>query len=157
MRTASPQDVDSDDVNAYLQEITAEDFTAKDFRTWHGTVLAAIALQEVEQFDTKAKAKKNLVSAIESVAQRLGNTPAVCRKCYVHPAIIEAYMNGEALKVFKERADHELKHSLHQLTPEEAAVLALLQQSLARQTDKNFLRKQLAASIKAQRKLAQAA
>jgi DNA topoisomerase-1 len=109
-------------------------------------------LQEVQEFDTEAQAKKNLVRAIETVADRLGNTPAVCRKCYIHPAVIEAYMAGEAMKAFKQRADQELKHSLHKLKPEEAAVLTLLQQHLARQTDKNFLQTQLAASIKARKR-----
>ncbi len=83
------RDVDSADVNEYLREISGHDFTAKDFRTWAGTVLAAMALQEFEAFDSKTQAKKNIVRAIESVAERLGNTPTVCRKCYVHPEIID--------------------------------------------------------------------
>ena len=83
-----PHTIDSADVNAYLQEISGQPFTAKDFRTWAGTVLAAMALKEFESFDSEAAAKKNIVSAIESVAERLGNTPSVCRKCYVHPAIL---------------------------------------------------------------------
>ncbi|HVM45820.1 MAG TPA: DNA topoisomerase IB, partial [Candidatus Thermoplasmatota archaeon] len=79
------RDVGSADVNEYLRDITGEDFTAKDFRTWAGTVLAAVALQEVATYETKAEAKRNVTAAIERVAKRLGNTPAVCRKCYVHP------------------------------------------------------------------------
>src|SRR5690606_32175282 len=78
------RDVKSDDVNAYLKEITGQDFTAKDFRTWAGTVLAARALREFEQFDSATQAKRNVVQAIETVARRLGNTRAVCRKCYIH-------------------------------------------------------------------------
>jgi DNA topoisomerase-1 len=79
------RDVNSSDVNSYLREITGRDVTAKDFRTWAGTVLAALALQEFEGFDSQAKLKKNVRSAIERVAARLGNTPTICRKCYIHP------------------------------------------------------------------------
>jgi DNA topoisomerase I len=82
------RDVTSSDVNAYLREISGEDITAKDFRTWHGTVLAAMALQEFEKFDNQAGAKRNVRSAIQKVATRLGNTPTICRKCYIHPEII---------------------------------------------------------------------
>ena len=101
--------VDSSDVNAYLQEISGEAFTAKDFRTWAGTVLAAMALKEFETFDSEAAAKKNIVAAIEHVAERLGNTPSVCRKCYVHPAILEAYIDGSMLTALRHRAEEELK------------------------------------------------
>jgi DNA topoisomerase I len=88
------QDVTSADVNAYLQEITGSDITAKDFRTWAGTVLAAMALRELEGFDSAAKAKKNIRTAIERVAARLGNTPTICRKCYVHPEVINSYLEA---------------------------------------------------------------
>lgn len=84
--------IDSSDVNDYLREITGQDFTAKDFRTWAGTVLAASALCKLIQFETERQAKKHIVAAIETVAARLGNTVAVCRKCYIHPAVFEAYM-----------------------------------------------------------------
>ena len=87
------QNVTSQDVNEYLREITGEDFTAKDFRTWGGTVLAAIALSTQGNFETKKQAKSNIKTAICAVAELLGNTPAVCRKCYIHPVIIEAYLN----------------------------------------------------------------
>ena len=87
------QDVTSQDVNQYLREIAGEDFTAKDFRTWGGTVLAAMALSTQEDFQTKKQAKSNIKIAICAVAELLGNTPAVCRKCYVHPMIVEAYLN----------------------------------------------------------------
>src|SRR6202000_256995 len=88
------QVIHSDDVNEYLRAATDEDFTAKDFRTWAGTVLAALALREIETFDSAAKAKKNIRLAIEKVASRLGNTPTICRKCYVHPALINSYLEG---------------------------------------------------------------
>jgi DNA topoisomerase I len=86
------RDVTSQDVNEYLRQIAGEDFTAKDFRTWGGTVLATIALSKQEQFETKKQAKANIKTAICAVAELLGNTPAVCRKCYVHPVILEAYL-----------------------------------------------------------------
>lgn len=124
------QDVTSGDVNAYLREISGEDFTAKDFRTWAGTKLAAEALAEFEEFDSDAAAKKNVVTAIERVASRLGNTTAVCRKCYVHPAVIGAYLDGDTVTTIRERAEKELATNLHDLEPEEAAVLMLLHEHL---------------------------
>ncbi|MFC7515599.1 DNA topoisomerase IB [Herbaspirillum sp. GCM10030257] len=123
--------IGSSDVNDYLRSITGEDYTAKDFRTWSGTVLAALALQEYEKFDSEAQAKKNVVRAIESVAEKLGNTPSICRKCYVHPAVIESYLDGTMLHALQQRARDELKTDLHALGPEEAAVVALLQQRLS--------------------------
>jgi DNA topoisomerase-1 len=122
--------VDSADVNDYLREITGEDYSAKDFRTWAGTMLAAIALQEYEKFDSEAQAKKNIVRAIESVAEKLGNTPSICRKCYVHPAVLDAYLDGTMLQALQQRAQEELLKDIQALRPEEAAVLALLQQRL---------------------------
>jgi DNA topoisomerase-1 len=122
--------VGSSDVNDYLRTITGEDYTAKDFRTWSGTVLAALALQEFEKFDSETQAKKNIVRAIESVAEKLGNTPSICRKCYVHPAVIDAYLDGAVLQVLRERTEEQLVDELHNLPPEEAAVLALLEQRL---------------------------
>lgn len=124
-------DVGSEDVNDYLRSIAGESFTAKDFRTWVGTVLAMLALQEFEAFDSQVQARKNVVRAIESVAERLGNTPAVCRKCYVHPALLDAYLDGSLLDSLRQRADRLMSASLPKLKPEEAAVLALLQRRLA--------------------------
>ena len=127
---ANPRDLKSEDVNAYLKQITGQDFTAKDFRTWAGTVLAARALQEFEQVDSEAKRKKYIVRAIEEVAKRLGNTKAVCRKCYIHPQIIESYLDGSLIENLQKKAQTMLK-PLHALHPEEAAVLALLTRRLA--------------------------
>jgi DNA topoisomerase-1 len=124
------QDVTSADVNAYLQEITGADITAKDFRTWAGTVLAALALRELEGFDSAAKAKKNIRTAIEQVASRLGNTPTICRKCYVHPELISTYLEGSLLLEIKSEAESELCEKIAGLTPEEAAVLATLRTRL---------------------------
>jgi len=99
------RDVTSSDVNAYLREITGEDVTAKDFRTWHGTVLAALALQEFETFDSQAGAKRNIRDAIQKVAARLGNTPTICRKCYIHPEIITTYVEGSLLLEVRDRVE----------------------------------------------------
>jgi DNA topoisomerase-1 len=122
--------VGSADVNDYLRTLTGEDYTAKDFRTWSGTMLAAMALQEFEKFDSQAQAKKNVMRAIEEVAKKLGNTPTICRKCYVHPAVIEAYLDGVMLDALRQRARKKLVNDIHALSPEEAAVLAFLQQRL---------------------------
>ena len=124
--------VTSADVNAYLREITGREVTAKDFRTWAGTVLAALALRDFEAFDTQASAKKNLRAAIERVAARLGNTPTICRKCYVHPELLAAYTEGALRLDVKERAPEELPGDIASLKPEEAAVLALLEARLNR-------------------------
>lgn len=129
------QSVDSGDVNDYLREITGQDFTAKDFRTWAGTVLAACALREFEEFSSETQAKKNIVQAIESVARKLGNTKAVCRKCYVHPAVIDAYLDGTTIDVIMKHASRLLR-KFNGLSREEVAVLALLQHRLQRQTRK---------------------
>lgn len=127
------QVIDSADVNEYLKEISGEDFTAKDFRTWAGTLLAALALQEFEAFDSQAQCKKNLVRAIENVASQLGNTPAICRKCYVHPAVLEAYADGLTLRTFKERTEQAIARPPAGLKPEEALVLAFLEARLSRE------------------------
>jgi DNA topoisomerase-1 len=126
-------DVGSADVNEYLRKISGLDVTAKDFRTWAGTTLAAHALREFEEFDSDAAAKRNITSAIERVAERLGNTKAICRKCYVHPAIIDAYMDRSLVRLLKSRAEKELRHSLKSLSGEEAAVLTLLRQRMERE------------------------
>jgi DNA topoisomerase I len=125
--------VDSQDVNEYIREASGGDFTAKDFRTWAGTVLAARALSEMQQVDSEAQAKRNVVAAVERVAAILGNTRAVCRRCYVHPAIVESYVDGTMLDGLRQRAEETMRTSLGSLTPEEAAVLALLQQRLKRE------------------------
>jgi len=91
------RDVTSEDVNAYLREIAGETFSAKDFRTWSGTVMAAIALREFEKFTSAKEAKRNLVKAVEAVAKMLGNTAAVCRRCYIHPAVLDGYMAGQTI------------------------------------------------------------
>jgi DNA topoisomerase-1 len=126
------RDVTSADVNAYIREISGSDITAKDFRTWAGTLMAALALQEFQTFDSQAGARKNVRAAIEQVSSRLGNTPTICRKCYVHPEILTAYAEGALLLEMKEQVEEELRDNLATLRPEEAAVLALLEARLSR-------------------------
>ncbi len=123
-------DIVSDDVNAYLREVSGEEITAKDFRTWAATNLAAMALAEFEMYDSQAKAKKNVVAAVESVAARLGNTPAICRKCYIHPAVFEGYLDGSLAEALKVRADEALQDHTSGLTAEEVAVTAFLARRL---------------------------
>ena len=133
------QSLDSADVNAYLREIAGEEFTAKDFRTWAGTVLAALALAEVASFASKREARRNITRAVESVAARLGNTPTISRKCYVHPAVIEAYLDGVTLDAYRRRAERAIVEDLAGLDRTEAVVLGMLQQRLARATARGRL------------------
>jgi DNA topoisomerase-1 len=120
------QDVNSSDVNDYLREITGADFTAKDFRTWSGTVLAATALREHTTADSMAAAKKNVVRAVEAVAGVLGNTPAVCRKSYIHPAILECYMDRSMDEKLSRSMPAPVKRIASKLRADEVAALRLL-------------------------------
>ena len=123
-------DVTSGDVNAYLKEITGQDFTAKDFRTWAGTVLCATALCELNVAESQARAKKNVLKAIEAVAGLLGNTRAVCRKSYIHPAVMDAYMDGTTVNTLRQARVR--RRRTRALRPEETAVLRLLEQRVQR-------------------------
>jgi DNA topoisomerase-1 len=120
--------IDSDDVNAYLREIAGEDFTAKDFRTWAGTVLAAQSLAVIEPVASVRGARKNVTAAVARVAERLGNTPAVCRKCYIHPAILESYIDGELARTLGKRSDRALPDG--DLAEDEARVLRFLERRI---------------------------
>src|SRR5690606_8498251 len=115
--------VDSSDVNDYLRSLTGEDFTAKDFRTWSGTMLAAQALQEFEKCDSTAQRRKNVGRAIEAVAKKLGNTPAICRKCYVHPAVMEGYLDGSLAEAMQRTARAASAEDGYALTAEEEQVM----------------------------------
>jgi DNA topoisomerase I len=153
------QDVRSEDVNAYLHEIVGGDFTAKDFRTWAGTLLAVQALRESEKFETKAQAKKNLVRALEAVAGRLGNTPAVCKKSYVHPAVLECYLDGSMWRCTwrsqktRGTVDRNGGGSSPTLKVEEQSVLSLLQRRTALEGNGKLLHQQLADSLRARKKV----
>ena len=122
--------IDSSDVNGYLHEITGQHFTAKDFRTWAGSVLAADMLREFGPFNSATEAKKNVLEAIKQVAAKLGNTPSVCRKCYVHPAVLEAYMGGITAKAAREKLEEEIDEHATALRHEERALLKLLEQRM---------------------------
>ena len=122
--------VGSDDVNDYLHQVSGEEVTAKDFRTWAGTKLAAQMLAALERFDTEAKNKKEIVRAVEAVAKQLGNTPAICRKCYVHPAVLEGYLDGSLVESLKAQTDEILDHPHSGLSAEEVAVTAFLSRRL---------------------------
>ena len=123
--------VNSDDVNNYLREITGEDITAKDFRTWAATHLAAQALHEFEQFDSEAKRKKAIVDAVKKVASHLGNTPAICRRSYIHPAVLDGYLDGTLLQGLANETQRYLEENIHGMKPEEAAVTAFLRLRLS--------------------------
>lgn len=124
------QKITSTDVNTYLRDIAGAEFSAKDFRTWSGTVLAALALREQVAFTNQKQARRNLVGAIENVAKRLGNTPAICRKCYIHPAIMESYLDGKTIELIKARADSALHTANSGLSSQEKAVLRFLKAHL---------------------------
>jgi DNA topoisomerase-1 len=119
--------IESDDVNEYLRQISGQDFTAKDFRTWAGTVTATCALQDLGEYESQTQAKKNVVRAIEVAAKYLGNTPAICRKSYVHPEVVDAYLNGALLEALDQHNENAVQEALHGLRPEEIAVLDFLQ------------------------------
>jgi DNA topoisomerase I len=123
--------VESDDVNGYIREAAGDDFTAKDFRTWAGTVLAAWALQELGKYASQTEAKRHVVEAVESVARDLGNTPAVCRRCYVHPEVLAAHLDGALLANLGRRAEETLAESVDDLSGREAAILAFLRRRIA--------------------------
>ena len=118
-------------MNAYLKDITGQDLTSKYFRTWAGTVLAAQLLREFEAFTSSAQAKRNILAVVEMVAKRLGNTKAVCRKCYIHPAVFDAYLDGSMLEAIEQRA-RKVSRAVDRLTSGEAAVLRLLTRRIAR-------------------------
>lgn len=130
------RNVTSQDVNNYLREITGEEFTAKDFRTWAGTVLTAIALSACGPFENTTQAKANVKNAIAAVAKILGNTPTICRKCYVHPAVLDAYLDGDMIEGLKQKTEEALSENLEDLRAEEAAVMSFLQAKLAKMSSK---------------------
>ena len=128
---ARRQTVTSDDVNAYLREITGCDVTAKDFRTWGGTMLAAVQLRAMGPAASRREADRNVVRAIDAVAERLGNTRAVCRKYYVHPALVQAYLLGMTVPRPSARRGQRGR-TTPALRRDEVAVLQFLQEKLPR-------------------------
>ena len=128
------QEVDAEDVNAYLQGITGRDITAKDFRTWAGTMLAAEALRAIGPAKTKREAERNIIASVDMTAKRLGNTRSVCRKYYIHPALIEAYLEGSVLPPLPERKWSKRKSKGPTLRQHEMDVLGFLKARLKPKT-----------------------
>jgi DNA topoisomerase-1 len=122
--------VDSADVNDYLRQITGQNFTAKDFRTWHGTLCTAISLYELGECESEAEAKKNITAAIQDAAEHLGNTPAICRKSYVHPGVLDAYVDRTFLCTWQRALEEARERPRPALDAQEVALLAVLQQQL---------------------------
>jgi DNA topoisomerase-1 len=118
--------LDSSDVNAWLHEISGQDFSAKDFRTWAGTVQSALALAAIGPFTSDAEAKRNIVEAVKRTARRLGNRPATCRKYYVHPGIIDAYRDGSLIKSLGCASESRTSASAAELRPEEKCVVKII-------------------------------
>ena len=135
--------IDSEDVNAYLQACSGQDFTAKDFRTWAGTVLALRALRGLEPASSQREARANIGAAIETVASTLGNTVAVCRACYVHPAIVDAYLEGSLARLPRRRARRNGTEPDDRLRPDEASLLAFLEKLPAAPAIEDALRQSL--------------
>jgi DNA topoisomerase I len=125
-------DVGSADVNEYLREVMGQDFTAKDFRTWAGTVLAAQKLCAMESATSATTAKQNVLAAIDQVAESLGNTRAVCRKCYIHPAVVDEYVDGHLLEALPAHAMGRARHTSYGLSRAERAVASLLRRRARR-------------------------
>ncbi|HEY0007486.1 MAG TPA: hypothetical protein VGB55_02075 [Tepidisphaeraceae bacterium] len=123
-------DITNNDVNGYLKQISGKDFSAKDFRTWAGTLLAARALHAMESTTIERQIKKNIVAAVTTTAAHLGNTVAVCRKCYVHPAVFDTYLDGSLVKHLKRKITNQLAQGGECLSDEEQAVLRLLEYTL---------------------------
>jgi len=128
--------VTSDDVNAYLREATGDDYTAKDFRTWAGTVLAACALRDVADFESETEAKKKVVEAIDGVARKLGHTRAVCRRSYVHPVVIDTFLEGRLQRALS----LAIARRPSRLNADEMAVLSLLRRTAHRKVRKERAR-----------------
>jgi DNA topoisomerase I len=121
-----PHPVTPRDVNDYIKEATGSEFSAKDFRTWGGTLLAAIALAEIGVAESERKAKRNIVQAVKRVAEHLGNTPTVCRNCYIHPVVFERYEEGITLDEFRKRAERAIRRTQPEYEVEELALIKLL-------------------------------
>lgn len=125
--TGKPRPIKPSDINNYLKEITAPEFSAKDFRTWGGTLLAAINLAEIGAADDEKNLKKNIVQAVKKVAEQLGNTPTVCRSSYIHPAVLKSYQAGITLAEFEKKKKRRIKSAQTDYEPEEIALMKLFE------------------------------
>ncbi len=122
-----PRPIKPSDLNRYIKAATDPVYSSKDLRTWGGTLLAAIELAEIGAAEDEAAAKKNILQAIRSVAEQLGNTPTVCRSSYVHPAVLDRYSSGVTLEQFRPRKARSIRRIVKDYEPEELALLKLLQ------------------------------
>jgi DNA topoisomerase-1 len=122
-----PKPVKASDINKYLKETTAPEFSAKDFRTWGGTLLAALELAEIGCCDEDKLIKKNVLKAVKRVAEHLGNTPTVCRSSYIHPKVIKSYENGITLEEFTQKKKRKIERIEQEYEPEERALMRLFQ------------------------------
>lgn len=121
-----PRPITPRDVNDYIKAATAPEFSAKDFRTWGGTLLAAVELAEIGRAEDEKQARRNLVKAVTRVAEHLGNTPTVCRNCYIHPTVLERYCQGTTLTEFRPRQQRRLRRQQPEYEVEEVALLKML-------------------------------
>jgi DNA topoisomerase-1 len=129
--------ISSQDVNAYLREIANDDFTAKDFRTWEGTLACALALAS-ERVELKSEGQARVVAAIKAVSERLGNTPAVCKKSYIHPGVIEEFLAKGALELVERKPRPALARGSAELGQDESRVLAFIEKLVARDENKHL-------------------
>jgi DNA topoisomerase-1 len=123
-----PRSIKPSDLNSYIKEATSPEFSSKDFRTWGGTLLAAVALAEIGKAEDERETKRNIVKAVKSVAEQLGNTPTVCRSSYIHPAVLSVYEAGVTLDEFRPKKTRRIKRVEADYEPEEKALLRLLGQ-----------------------------
>jgi len=127
-----PRPICPADINRYIKEATGPEFSAKDFRTWGGTLLAATRLAELGKAEDEKQIKKNLVRAIRDVSEQLGNTPTVCRSSYIHPDVIKAYEEGVTIDDFRPRASRRIRRIEADYEPEEKALLRMLEVTAAK-------------------------
>jgi DNA topoisomerase-1 len=128
----NPHTVESGDVNAYLQDATGRSITAKDFRTWGGTIFAVCELIQLPAAESDTAAKRALVEAVKAVSRRLGNTPAICRSCYIHPAVFDAYLEGRLLPAFQRQTLPDVVATLDSLPEYETAIMRFLEKEMAK-------------------------
>ena len=125
-REGRPRPITPREVNDYIKAATDAEFSAKDFRTWGGTLLAAVELAEAGKPANEREAKRNIVRAVTAVAERLGNTPTVCRNCYIHPKVLECYQQGITLEEFRPRRQRLIRRQMPEYDVEEVALLKML-------------------------------
>ncbi len=130
------RDVNARDLNDYVKEIIGEEFTAKDFRTWAGTLIAAVKLAELGATEDVKQSQKNVLAAVDAVAERLGNTRDIARSSYISPRVIEHYMEGSVIAYYSDRIEEVIAAEQGDLTEEEQALLELLQKKLRRELEK---------------------